>query len=52
VLDLFLRLVVGWSMSSRMTTQLATEALLMAVWRRGKPEALGSATDLAHFLWR
>jgi putative transposase len=45
VLDLFLRLVVGWSMSSRMTTQLATEALLMAVWRRGKPEALLHHSD-------
>lgn len=37
VLDLFSRQVVGWSMKSRMTTDLALDSLLMAVWRR-KPE--------------
>ncbi len=34
VIDLFSRRVVGWSMQSRMTTDLALQALLMAVWRR------------------
>ena len=34
VLDLFSRQVVGWSMKSRMGTDLAIDALLMAVWRR------------------
>lgn len=33
VLDLFSRQVVGWSMSSRIDTELAMNALLMAVWR-------------------
>jgi putative transposase len=33
VIDLFSRRVVGWSMQSRMTTDLALQALLMAVWR-------------------
>lgn len=37
VIDLFSRRVVGWSMQSRMTTDLALQALLMAVWRR-KPK--------------
>lgn len=37
VLDLFSRQVVGWSMSARMTKELAINALLMAVWRR-KPQ--------------
>jgi putative transposase len=37
VLDLFSRQVVGWSMSGRMTKELALNALLMAVWRR-KPQ--------------
>ncbi|WHP06690.1 IS3 family transposase [Acinetobacter corruptisaponis] len=37
VIDLFSRLVVGWSMKSRMTTELVLDALLMALWRR-KPE--------------
>ncbi len=37
VIDLFSRRVVGWSAQSRMTTDLALQALLMAVWRR-KPE--------------
>jgi putative transposase len=37
VIDLFSRRVVGWSMQSRMTTDLALHALLSAVWRR-KPK--------------
>lgn len=39
VIDLFSRLVVGWLMSASMTAQLVADALLMAVWRRGKPDA-------------
>ena len=34
VLDLFSRQVVGWSIKSQMTCDLAIDALLMAVWRR------------------
>src|SRR6218665_751442 len=34
VLDLFSRQVVGWSMKPRMSSDLAIDALLMAVWRR------------------
>ena len=45
VLDLFSRRVVGWSMSARMTTQLVTDALVMALWRRGKPESLVHHSD-------
>ena len=45
VLDLFSRLVVGWAMSSRMTAQLVTDALVMAIWRRGRPEALLHHSD-------
>jgi len=45
VLDLFSRRVVGWSMSAAMTAQLVTDALLMAIWRRGKPEALLHHSD-------
>ena len=37
VIDLFSRRVVGWSMQPRMTTELALQALLTAVWRR-KPK--------------
>jgi putative transposase len=37
VVDLFSRRVVGWSMDSRIRTELVLKALLMAVWRR-KPE--------------
>jgi putative transposase len=36
VIDLFSRRVVGWSMRAGMTAQLVADALLMAVWRRGK----------------
>ena len=35
VLDLFSRRVVGWSMHPTMTTAVVTDALLMAIWRRG-----------------
>ena len=45
VLDLFSRRVVGWSMSARMTAQLVTDALTMAIWRRGKPQALLHHSD-------
>src|SRR6516164_11477885 len=45
VLDLFSRRAVGWSMSSSMTTQLVTDALMMALWRRGKPESLVHHSD-------
>ena len=34
VLDLFSRQVIGWSMRSRIDTDLVLSALLMAVWRR------------------
>ncbi|HBO3199758.1 IS3 family transposase [Pseudomonas aeruginosa] len=34
VLDLFSRQVIGWSMKPRMCSDLAIDALLMAVWRR------------------
>ena len=40
VIDLFSRRVVGWSMSATMTAQLVTDALVMAIWRRGRPDAL------------
>lgn len=37
-IDLFSRRVVGWSMDSRMTARLVTDALRMALWQR-RPEA-------------
>ncbi|MCK1288982.1 IS3 family transposase [Bradyrhizobium sp. 44] len=45
VVDLFSRRVVGWSMSPAMTAQLVTDALVMAIWRRGKPDALLHHSD-------
>jgi len=45
VVDLFSRRVVGWSMSAAMTGQLVTDALVMAIWRRGKPDALLHHSD-------
>jgi len=38
VIDLFSRKVVGWSIGSRMKTQLVTDALRMAIWQR-RPKA-------------
>lgn len=34
VVDLYSRRVIGWSMKSRITKELALDALLMAIWRR------------------
>ena len=45
VLDLYSRRVVGWSMSEEMTSQMVTDALMMAVWRRGKSDALVHHSD-------
>jgi len=45
VVDLFSRRVVGWSMNAAMTAQLVTDALVMAIWRRGKPDALLHHSD-------
>ena len=45
VIDLFSRRVVGWSMQAEMTAQLVTDALVMAIWRRGKPHALLHHSD-------
>ena len=45
VLDLFARRVVGWSMHATMTTQLVTDALTMALWRRGSLDALLHHSD-------
>jgi transposase InsO family protein len=45
VMDLFSRRIVGWSMSSQMTAQLVTHAMLMAIWRRGPVRALLHHSD-------
>jgi putative transposase len=34
VLDLYSRMVVGWSMQKEMSTQLVSDAMTMALWRR------------------
>jgi putative transposase len=45
VVDLFSRRVVGWSMSATMSAQFVTDALIMAIWRRGRPKALLHHSD-------
>ncbi len=45
VLDLFSRRIVGWAMQPSMTSQLVTDALLMAVWRRGPSASLLHHSD-------
>lgn len=45
VLDLYSRRVVGWSMSATMTAELVINALVMAVWRRGRPRELLHHSD-------
>ncbi|WP_097514153.1 IS3-like element ISEc16 family transposase [Escherichia coli] len=45
IIDLWSRAVIGWSMSPRMTAQLACDALQMALWRRRRPESVIVHTD-------
>jgi transposase InsO family protein len=45
VIDLLSCRVVGWSMKAEMSAQLVTDALLMAIWRRGRPDALLHHSD-------
>lgn len=45
VLDLFSRAVVGWSMGSRMTSELVNDAMLMALWKRKPAKGLISHSD-------
>jgi transposase InsO family protein len=40
VMDLYSRVVVGWSMSERMTVQLTCDALCMALFRRHRPRGV------------
>jgi transposase InsO family protein len=40
VLDLYSRIVVGWSMSQRMTATLVCDALKMAIFRRHRPQGV------------
>jgi transposase InsO family protein len=45
VLDLFSRRVVGWSMKADRDATLVMDALMMAVWHRGKADALLHHSD-------
>lgn len=45
VLDLFSRRAVGWSMKADRDASLVMDALMMAVWRRGKIDALLHHSD-------
>ncbi|WP_240453933.1 IS3 family transposase [Chachezhania antarctica] len=45
VLDLFSKRVVGWSMKADRDASLVMDALMMAVWRRGKADALLHHSD-------
>ena len=40
VMDLYSRMIVGWSMSARMTSSLVIDALQMAIWRRKNPQGV------------
>ena len=45
VVDLFSRRVVGWAMKAEMTAQLVTDALIMAIWRRSRPDSVLHHSD-------
>lgn len=38
VMDLYSRAIIGWAMDTRNATALVSEALQMALWRRGSPK--------------
>lgn len=40
VFELFSRRVAGWSMKAEMTAPLVTDAFVVTIWRRGKPDVL------------
>ena len=40
VIDRFSRRIVSWSMSAAMTTLLASDALVMVIWRRDRLQVL------------
>ena len=46
VIDQFSRRVIGWSAQSRMTTDLALQALFMAIWRRKPSDRVTLHSDL------
>ncbi len=45
VIDLFSRMVIGWSMDKTMKTQLVNDALFMAIWKRKPSKGLVWHTD-------
>jgi len=45
VINLYSRRIVGWSMSETMQAKMVSDALLMALWRRGNPSSLMHHTD-------
>ena len=36
---------IGWHLPNELTAQLVTDALVMVIWRRGKPDALLHHSD-------
>lgn len=45
VMDLFSRRIVGWSTSDTMQARMVADALLMALWHRGRPAELIHHSD-------
>lgn len=45
IVDLFSRMVIGWSMQSRITKDIVLNALLMAVWRRNPKQKVMIHSD-------
>lgn len=45
IIDLFSRRIVGRFMKEAMTAQMVTDALMMAIWSRGRPKELLHHSD-------
>lgn len=56
VIDLFSRQIIGWSMKSRMETEIVINALMMAVWRRNPKQSVtihsDQGTQYTSYDWR
>lgn len=45
LIDLYSRMIVGWSMSERITAKLVNDALMMAIWKRKPARGLMAHSD-------
>ncbi|GLW07230.1 putative transposase for insertion sequence element IS986/IS6110 [Microtetraspora sp. NBRC 13810] len=50
VIDVYSRMVVGWQTATHLRTDLALDALEMAIWHRGRNAGAGAGADLSELV--